>query len=240
MSRLAFLTILAFLTAFASLADTIRLKNGRTIRADTVREVGDLIEFTIGEGTYRVAKNAVQEIVRDETPVYPGSPGNGVGSSSDTSDHARGNALSYPVEDPKQWHLYESTGQIREECRTGEFARRVHPEFQSKSFPVSKDEQEMTCASLNLDMGSEYESLVDRGVELQKELCTAGNGRVPNSRPQGFRLAASWDEMMHIVQELSRRMKQVENSEAADDKRRVQRIMIDSYRLAGTCGHGMG
>jgi hypothetical protein len=42
---------------------TIHLKNGRTIRADSANEVGDKIEYTVGESDYRIPKSVVQEIV---------------------------------------------------------------------------------------------------------------------------------------------------------------------------------
>jgi hypothetical protein len=67
---------------------------------------------------------------------------------------------------------------LPDECRSGEFTNRIHPEFQSASFPVKKDETRVLCSIFGLDMGSDYEMLVDRGVELEKELCNAGAGTV--------------------------------------------------------------
>jgi len=49
-------------TESVSLA-TIRLKNGRTIRADSANEVGDKIEYTVGESDYQIPKSLVQEIL---------------------------------------------------------------------------------------------------------------------------------------------------------------------------------
>jgi len=46
---------------------TIKLKNGRTIRADSTRDVGDKIEYTVGESDYEIPKSMVQEIVHSAT-----------------------------------------------------------------------------------------------------------------------------------------------------------------------------
>jgi hypothetical protein len=55
-------------------------------------------------------------------------------------------------EDPKNWYMYESTQQLRDECQRGQFRARLHAEFQSTSFfPVSEQEAQMTCASLAVD-----------------------------------------------------------------------------------------
>ncbi len=43
-------------------AETIRLKNGRTILADRVREKGSRIEYEIGDNTYAIAKSLVERI----------------------------------------------------------------------------------------------------------------------------------------------------------------------------------
>ena len=43
-----------------SSADTIHLKNGRNIWADTVRERGTRIEYDIGEDTYAIPKSSVE------------------------------------------------------------------------------------------------------------------------------------------------------------------------------------
>ena len=43
-------------------ADTIHLKNGRTIQADSVREAGDRVEYDIGEDSYAIPKSSVERI----------------------------------------------------------------------------------------------------------------------------------------------------------------------------------
>jgi len=43
-------------------ADTIRLKNGRSILADSTREIDGKIEYQIGDNTYRIPKSLVEKI----------------------------------------------------------------------------------------------------------------------------------------------------------------------------------
>ena len=50
-------------------AETIRLKNGRKILADSVREVGDKVEYTVGEDTYAISKKLVDGIDTGGTPI---------------------------------------------------------------------------------------------------------------------------------------------------------------------------
>jgi tetratricopeptide (TPR) repeat protein len=57
-------------------ADTIHLKNGRTIQADSVREAGDRVEYDIGEDSYAIPKSSVERV---ETGI--GSAGTNVGSN---------------------------------------------------------------------------------------------------------------------------------------------------------------
>ena len=48
--------------ALPAAAETIRLKNGRSIVADRVREKGSRIEYEIGDNTYAIAKSLVERI----------------------------------------------------------------------------------------------------------------------------------------------------------------------------------
>src|SRR5215470_8504683 len=69
-------TFLAFCLALASssaLADTIHLKNGRTIVADRVRENGNRYEYEIGEDTYAIPKASVDRIEAGGMPSHPGT-----------------------------------------------------------------------------------------------------------------------------------------------------------------------
>ena len=53
-------------------ADTIRLKNGRSIVADSVQEVNGKIEYQIGDNTYRIPKSLVEKIESsDSAPADP-------------------------------------------------------------------------------------------------------------------------------------------------------------------------
>ncbi len=49
------------LCALAS-AETIRLKNGKKIVADSVREVGDKFEYSIGDSTFAIPKSSVETV----------------------------------------------------------------------------------------------------------------------------------------------------------------------------------
>jgi len=53
-----------------ALADTIHLKNGRTILADQVRESGSRYEYEIGEDTYAIPKSSVDHIEAGGVPVH--------------------------------------------------------------------------------------------------------------------------------------------------------------------------
>ena len=59
--------------ALPSCADTIHLKNGRTILADRVRENGTRYEYEIGEDTYAIPKSAVNRVEAGGVPVHAGS-----------------------------------------------------------------------------------------------------------------------------------------------------------------------
>lgn len=50
-------------------AETIHLKNGRTILADSVREVNGRVEYTIGENTFALPKSSVVSIDTGGSPV---------------------------------------------------------------------------------------------------------------------------------------------------------------------------
>lgn len=63
---------MALFSATACLADTIVLKNGRTIVADSVREKDGKIEYEIGDDTYRIPKSLVDKI--ESSPAATTSP----------------------------------------------------------------------------------------------------------------------------------------------------------------------
>jgi len=62
-----------------SWADTIHLKNGRTIVADRVRENGNRYEYEIGEDTYAIPKASVDRIDAGGVPVQSGGAANAAG-----------------------------------------------------------------------------------------------------------------------------------------------------------------
>jgi tetratricopeptide (TPR) repeat protein len=54
-------------------ADTIKLKNGRTIVADRVKENGDRVEYEIGDNTFAIRKSSVESISAGGSPVVSAS-----------------------------------------------------------------------------------------------------------------------------------------------------------------------
>jgi hypothetical protein len=67
MSKKAFLlTALLFLSAANCHADIIKLKNGNKIACENVREIGEKVEYNIGESTFAVSKSSVQSIDKTE------------------------------------------------------------------------------------------------------------------------------------------------------------------------------
>ena len=57
------------------MADTIHLKNGRTILADHVREAGPRFEYEIGENSYAIPKSSVDRVEAGGFPITPASSG---------------------------------------------------------------------------------------------------------------------------------------------------------------------
>jgi TonB family protein len=217
-----------------SRAVTIRLKNGRAIQADTVQEVGDKLEYTIGEGEYKISKSLVEEVTH-AAPVAAANSPQAVGAlGGDVPSHtaaANGGA--------KNWYLHESTEQLRDECRSGVFAQRWHAEFQSESEVKRGDTQKM-CPVFEVDMGGDYEAMVERGLELDRELCAAGGGRMPQMLlPQSPDIQAKAQELAKISTEFMARMKEF-LAARAQEPGKARRSHLDMYRLMGTCGQGMG
>jgi tetratricopeptide (TPR) repeat protein len=61
------------LAAAAASADTIHLKNGRTILADHVRENGSHYEYEIGDDSYAIPKSAVERVDAGGMPAFSSS-----------------------------------------------------------------------------------------------------------------------------------------------------------------------
>lgn len=227
----------------------LHLESGRTIRADSAHEVGDKVEYTIGEGIYRIKKSSVRDITMGtrsaQSPgAAPESSAKKTVSPNESLDRVTApplNALPRnPAEDPVNWSLYESTEQLRAECQKGEISKRVHPEFQStSSFPISNDEAARECFALNVVMDPDYEQSIDRGTALEKKLCTANNLKpLYNLRPD-LKLTADYEELARVTTEFHKRM-EAEMRNLPASRSSGLRLLIDSLRLSGSCGHGMG
>src|SRR5712671_3992912 len=77
--RLRVTTIAAIWMVIASAAasaETIHLKNGRTILADHVRENGNRCEYDIGEDTYAIPRSSVERIEAGGAPLVAPSSAN--------------------------------------------------------------------------------------------------------------------------------------------------------------------
>ncbi len=80
--RLRVTILLAMMLMFASgaaSADTIHLKNGRTILVDHVRENGNRYEYEIGDDSYAIPKSSVDRIEAGGMPAHSFSGGKGSG-----------------------------------------------------------------------------------------------------------------------------------------------------------------
>lgn len=66
------ISVFLFITLISggALADTIHLKNGRTIVADSVREKGSRYEYDIGEDTYAILKSSVDRVEAGGLPTH--------------------------------------------------------------------------------------------------------------------------------------------------------------------------
>ena len=68
LAGLAALVLFVSVVPTCASAETIRLKNGRIILADRVREVDGRVEYTIGDNTFAIPKSAVVSIDTGGTP----------------------------------------------------------------------------------------------------------------------------------------------------------------------------
>jgi len=68
--RLALIGFLGLATAWA---DTIHLKNGRSIVADHVRENGNHYQYDVGDDSYAIPKSAVDHVDAGGMPAFPAS-----------------------------------------------------------------------------------------------------------------------------------------------------------------------
>lgn len=73
--RVTILCVFLGIALVPAWADTIHLKNGRTILADHVRENGNRYEYEIGEDSYAIPKSAVDRVDAGGVPVHAGASG---------------------------------------------------------------------------------------------------------------------------------------------------------------------
>jgi tetratricopeptide (TPR) repeat protein len=78
--RVTSLAMMGMMLASAAWADTIHLKNGRTILADHVRENGNRYEYDIGDDSYAIPKSSVDRVEAGGMPALAAS---GAGKSGD-------------------------------------------------------------------------------------------------------------------------------------------------------------
>ena len=72
------LIMMRLVLASAASADTIHLKNGRTILADHVQEKGSHYEYEVGDDSYAIPKSSVERV---EAGGMPASVASGVAKS---------------------------------------------------------------------------------------------------------------------------------------------------------------
>jgi hypothetical protein len=221
----------------ATASATIRLKNGRTIHADTTTDAGEKLEYTIGESSYQIPKSLIQSVVRDRDAAAPASSSNS-GQGSKISANAAGpppaGKSTADSQTAQNRYLYESTEQLREECGIGEFLNRFHPEMQGAF--QNKNETDRICKVLSADIDYDYEALVNRGVELQRTLCSFSLGRIGNSYndPQ---VRDAQHDMYTVYAQFSKRLMDFRQHPEPDTPY-GQRLQLDHMRLGGVCYDG--
>jgi len=218
---------------------TIQLADGRTIQADSVTDAGQKIEYTIGDSIYEVPKPLMKSVTHAPGATPLASASTAWDASKPATATVTGTTLHrMPIafgDDQKNWYLLESTERLREECRTGQFAARFHPEMQTvSSFPNSDDDQRI-CAILSGKASDDYERLVDRGVELERTLCYTP-GYVPKAPSSDPQIAAMQEELSHITADFGQRMIEFQQNPRTARSPGL-RLMLDVYRLSGKCGH---
>src|ERR1700733_15543528 len=69
-----------------AMADTIHLRNGRTILADHVRENGTHLEYEIGDDSYAISKSLVDRVEIGDVPASVSSAGGANSAASKLGD----------------------------------------------------------------------------------------------------------------------------------------------------------
>jgi hypothetical protein len=222
--------------------ETIHLKNGRIIYADTTTDDGAKIEYSIGESIFEIPKSLIQSIDHGSGTATRASSSTSWPNQKSPSAVVTGTPLNkIPVafgEDTKNWYLDESTEQLREECRSGEFYDRFHPEMQSASSFPNKEDSDRICAVISMDMGYRYENLINRGLELERSLCFAKDGMFSNLPAADPKIRNEQEELKRVSAEFLQRMTDFQKNPSA--RGGGSRLLLDYYRLGSRCGHGMG
>ena len=97
------IAILLCSVSCAAFADTIHLKNGRTIVADVVREKGERVEYDIGEDTYAIPKSSIDRV------------DSGVGVPTSSSGAAAGVNIAAPKVDSSNISQLPADGKVTPE-----------------------------------------------------------------------------------------------------------------------------
>jgi len=86
-------------------------------------------------------------------------------------------------------------------------------------------------------MDPDYERMIDRGVELERNLCSANNMRpLSDLRPE-LKATPEVQELARIEADFSGRMNGAIKHQPVDRAQGL-RMMLDTYRLGGSCGNG--
>jgi TonB family protein len=196
----------------------IRLQNGRTIMADSAREVDGKVEYSHGDSTYVIPKKLVRDVKQpgaEPTPAFQALPANALLVTPSSASPA-------PPSLEGDWPPYESTRNIRLACIPEPFdPEAANPRLGPRS-----------CAVWKADMGADYEALVDGGIQLKRDICSTApprNGPKPDLRTQIEQLHQQ-EKLAGIRGELIRRQ-----SSIRFDRLRSTRIIIDYNRLLGRC-----
>lgn len=222
--------------------ETIEFTDGRIIPADSITYTGQKIEYTLGGSIYEVPKSLIKSIVHEPGAAPLASASTAWDTSKPATTTVTGTTIpKMPIafgEDPKNWFLLESTEQLREECRTGEFATRFHPEMQSASSFPDSDVAQRLCAVLRGKVDDDYERLVDRGIEMKRTLCYTP-GYLPGAGSSDPKIAAVQQELGQISAQFGERMTEFQKNPRTARTPGL-RLLLDMYRLSSKCGHGSG
>src|SRR5580704_5617854 len=99
--RVTTLSAMMLMLASAASADTIHLKNGRTILADHVRENGNRYEYDIGDDSYAIPKSAVERIETGGMPASTSASVTTGGGVADLPSFTPANTLANEGDLPK-------------------------------------------------------------------------------------------------------------------------------------------